>query len=251
MDLKGFADYMEKILSISSFCDVSQNGIQIECPDKEIKKVAFAVDACLYTIEKARDEKADVLFVHHGIFWKDVEKVVGSHYKRIKSALDASLALFAVHIPLDAHPVYGNNAQMALRLGMEGYDPFSDFMGSPVGFKGKLPFPMRAGEIAKILGFSYDTGLRILDHRSSMIESVGIVSGSGGGDAMLAFSEGLDALITGDMPYETASFVEEHDFAVIAGGHYKSEEFGVKAISRLVSKELGLECVYIPEEREL
>ena len=251
MDLNGFSKFMEEKLNISSFEDVSKNSIQIECSAKEIRKVAFAVDANLDTITRASESGSDVLFVHHGIFWRDVEKITGSHYKRIQKAITSDMALFAVHLPLDAHPVYGNNAQMALRLGMEGYDPFGSFMGSSVGFKGKLPFPMTSAEIARILGFSPSTGLRIIDNRSDMISNVAIVSGSGGDDAIDAFNEGLDALITGDMPYEIASFVQEHDFAVIQGGHYRSEVFGVSAMKRVVEKELGLETVFLEEDMVL
>ena len=125
MKLKELDKILTEQLNISAFDDISLNGVQVACsPDKEIKKVALAVDACQMSIDKALENGADMLFVHHGFFWGRPIAIDGIHYNRVKTLMDNDMALYACHLPLDAHPVLGNNAQMALSLGMKEYDPF-------------------------------------------------------------------------------------------------------------------------------
>ena len=201
-----------------------------------------------YLLSIAPDEKADLLFVHHGLFWGAPIAINGMHYHRVKKALDADMGLFACHIPLDAHPLYGNNAQMALRLGMTAFDPFGTFRGRTVGYKGRLPFPMTAAEISRILGFDEEHGLRTVCFGKDMIESVGIISGGASGDVRDAIAEDLDCYITGEIEHSDFHLVKESNMNVIAGGHYRSEVFGVKAMMRYTEKELGIESFFIDAE---
>ena len=239
-------------LDISSFpFDKSLNGFQIECPDKEIKKVAFAVDASAETIDRAADEGADVLVVHHGLFWGEPIAIKGAHYRRVKRAIDSGLSLFAAHLPLDAHPLYGNNAQMALRLGMTAFDPFASFHGVPIGFRGSLPFPMTIPEIARLLGFDRDGGMDVLKFGPDMIGTVAIVSGDGGDDIVEAIEDGVDLFITGVAPHEIYHTAKENAMNVLSGGHYRSEVFGVKALERLTRGEWKLDTLFIDAETGL
>lgn len=237
-------------LEIDSFDDISLNGVQIESPDRPLGKVAFAVDACLDTIKKAVDAEADVLVVHHGLFWGRPIAISGSHYDRVKTALDGNLTLFACHIPLDAHPVYGNNAQMAFRLGMREFDMFSPWRGRPIGVKGKLPFPMTVEEISKLLAFD-PIFSDMLINRKEKVGSVGIVSGGAGDDVIEAINAGVDLFITGEIGHENYHVAKEAGIDVLGGGHYRSEVFGVQALKRMSEKELGLECVFIDAETGL
>ena len=115
MKLKQFVETMSEILEIGNFtgADSSQNGLQVGDFNAEIHKIAFAVDASLATIKAASEQGADVLFVHHGMFWNRSLTITGRHYNRVKALFDNNLALFACHLPLDAHMELGNNAQMA------------------------------------------------------------------------------------------------------------------------------------------
>ena len=236
-------------LDIASYDDISLNGVQIESPNRELKKVAFAVDACLATIEKAIKEHADILVVHHGLFWGHPLAITGGHYKRVKSAIEGNLTLYAAHIPLDAHPVYGNNAQMAIRLGMREFDPFGTWRGKSIGVKGKLPFPMSVEEVAALLDFNPLLSDMIIN--KDKVETVGIISGGAGSDVVDAIDEGLDLFITGEIGHENYHIAREAGIDVLGGGHYKSEVFGVKALQRMSEKELGLETVFIPMETGL
>ena len=115
MTVNEFGAELYRRLSISDFpFDMSLNGFQINGPDRELRKAAFAVDASFCTIDKAAEASADILVVHHGLFWGSPIAITDAHYRRVKRAVDSSLSLFACHLPLDAHPLYGNNAQIAL-----------------------------------------------------------------------------------------------------------------------------------------
>jgi len=237
-------------LDLQAFDDISLNGVQIESENRELKKVAFAVDACYATIDQAIEENADILVVHHGLFWGHPIAISGSHYKRVKRAIEGNLTLFAAHIPLDAHPVYGNNAQMALRLGMREFDPFATWRGKYIGVKGKLPFPMSVEEIAILLGFDpFKSDMLI--NRNAKVESVGIVSGGAGEDVSDAIADGLDLFITGEIGHENYHIAKEAGIDVLGGGHYRSEVFGVKALQRMSEKEFGLETTFIDMETGL
>ena len=239
-------------LSLDSFpFDISLNGVQIGAPDREFRKAAFAVDASFDTINSAIENGADVLVVHHGLFWGQPLAITGAHYRRVRRAIEGGLTLFAAHLPLDVHPLYGNNVQMALRLGMTEFDPFGDYKGIKVGFKGSLPFPMTIPEIARLLGFSSDTGMQVLKFGPDMISTVGIISGAGGDDADQAIRDGLDLLITGTVPHEVFHTVKENGLNLLAGGHYRSEVFGVQALMRFTQNETGVESFFIDAETGL
>ena len=252
MFVKEYTDDLSKRLMIDSFpFDYSLNGVQIGAPDRELKKVAFSVDASFDTINMAAEGGADVLVVHHGLFWGSPIAITGTHYRRVKRAIDSGLTLFAAHLPLDAHPMYGNNAQMALTLGMREFDPFGDYKGIKIGFKGKLPFPMTIPEISRLLGFSDEGGMQVIKFGRDMIESVGIISGGAGDDVDQAIRANLDLFITGTAPHEVFHTVKENGTNLLAGGHYRSEVFGVKALMRLTEKEMGIESFFIDAETGL
>lgn len=252
MNLAELDAMLRRQLEIDKFEDISLNGVQVACsPDKEIKKVITAVDACQSTIDAAVEAGADLLFVHHGFFWGKPIAVDGIHYKRVKTLLDNDIALYACHLPLDAHPVLGNNAQMALALGMKEYDPFGTFMGQYIGFKGSLPFPMTCEAIAKLLGFTSTNGLNIFPFGKEEVSTVGIISGGAADDVYEAIDEGLDCYITGEYRHELYHMLKETGMNMIAGGHYQSEVFGVKAVARFMKREWGLDANFVDRKTGL
>ena len=252
MTVNEFGEVLCTRLAIDDFpFDISLNGFQIQGPDRELKKAAFAVDASFATINAAAEASADILVVHHGLFWGSPIAIKDAHYRRVKRALDSGLALFACHLPLDAHPLYGNNAQMALTLGMTSFDPFGEYKGRKIGFKGRLPFPMTVHEIARLLGFSEEGGMHIIKAGKDMIETVGIISGGGADDVDQAIAEDLDLFITGTCEHEIYHTVREYGIDFLSGGHYRSEVFGVKALERMASKEFGLDTIFIDSETGL
>ena len=247
MKVKELVDYFSGLLRISDYsnADISLNGLQVGDLEADVKKIAFAVDASLATIEAAVKQGADMLFVHHGLFWGKPIAITGRHYARVKALLDNKVALFACHIPLDANLELGNNAQMATKLNLQEIEPFSFFRGVYVGVKGTLPKPMDANQIIDKLGVRRDERTLVVGDPKRKIKSVGVVSGDGATDMYDALGEGLDALITGEARYTTFNdCTEEPAFTLMCLGHYKTEVFGVKAVMEKVS-QMGFETCFI------
>lgn len=228
--------------------DPSRNGIQIEnsSPDtKEIKKIAFAVDACEATALEAAKQGADVLFVHHGLFWGDCEPIVGHIYKRYSAFLKNDLALIAYHLPLDANNPFGNNYGLASRIGLKNLEPFGEWRGMTIGVKGSLEKPLSAEELARKTLKSDEKPLMILPFGKKEISTVGIISGGAAEDVEAAVSEKLDCYITGEIDHAWYHYIKENEINFIAGGHYQTETVGVNLVKEKVEKELGLETIFI------
>ena len=247
MKLSEFTERLSELLAIGSFAgsDMSLNGLQVGDSEAEIGKVAFAVDASLATIEEAAKQGADVLFVHHGLFWGHPIAITGRHYARVKALLGNNLALFACHLPLDAHAEYGNNAQMALRLGLEDVQPFAFFRGVSVGCKGIFLEPLDANQIIRRLGVRTNGTNFAVNCGDRKFKKVGIVSGEGAGDVFQAMDENLDLLITGESRYTVVNDCLESGIGMLCLGHYETETFGVKAMMELVGKEYGLSTCFV------
>lgn len=246
MRLNELVQRLSTELNIADFAsaDISLNGLQVGDLNQDIHKIAFAVDASLASIEKAIEEGADMLFVHHGIFWGRPIAITGRHYERVKRMLDSNLALFACHLPLDSHPVLGNNARMCSILGMTDIEPFSTYRGVKVGYRGILPQPLTADQIVEKLGIRRNpTNFSVNCDRT--FKTVGIVSGEGASDVYQAMDQGLDLLISGESQYSTVNDCLEADMSMLCIGHYETETFGVKAVMDKVQKEYGLDVCFV------
>lgn len=228
--------------------DPSRNGIQIQnaAPDnKEIKTVAFAVDACEASSLAAAKAGADLLVVHHGLFWGACETLTGVFYKRAAAFLKNDLALIAYHLPLDANNPYGNNYGLAAALGLENLAPFGLWRGMCIGVQGSLKKPLSPEELRSSLSKITKTDCRALPFGKSKISTVGIISGGAGEDVDQAAELGLDCYITGEFAHEQYHFAEEAGINVISGGHYGTETMGVSLLKEKVEKELGLRTLFI------
>lgn len=249
MTLLELNDYFDSFLKMDDFPgDPSLNGIQIQNArpaEKQINKVAFAVDACEETALKAAAEGADVLFVHHGIFWGGCERVTGSHYKRISAFLKNDLALIAYHLPLDAHPQLGNNAGLAARIGLSSVEPFGFWRGMQLGIRGELKEELTLEELAGKTMRPGKNAPVVLGFGKKSIKTVGIISGGAGDDVDQAVKAGLDAYITGEFPHEQYHYAKENGINVIGAGHYESETLGVNLVREKLEKDLGLKTVFI------
>jgi len=226
--------------------DDSLNGIQVSCSnERQIKKLAVAVDACAESIRRARSAHADLLFVHHGLFWGKVEPLSGSLRERIKLLLDADIGLYACHLPLDRHPQVGNNAQIADMLGLTERKPFGMYHGITIGWGGNLPEPTSLDSIlAKILP-DHSPPKSVISAGSREIKSVAIVSGGAPFESLEALASGYDLFITGEPSHSIYHSILEGGMHFIAAGHYATETWGVKAVARKAQVELGLETEFI------
>ena len=249
MTLLEFDEFVNSFLCKEDYAaDISLNGIQIQNsqPDsKQIKKVAFAVDACEATAKAAVEAGADILFVHHGLFWGHCQTVTGSHYKRLSTFIKNDLALCAYHIPLDANNPYGNNYGLAARLELKDCEAFGTWRGMTIGVKGRLPKEMTIEEIAAKVLRPGKSPSAIIPLGKKSISTVGIISGGASEDVSDAVKEGLDCYITGEFIHEDYHFAQEMGINVIAGGHYETETVGVSSVMKKVQAETGLDCVFI------
>ena len=228
--------------------DVSLNGIQISnsAPnEKPITKVAFAVDACEATALKAAEAGAQVLFVHHGLFWGHCETITGTHYKRVAAFIKNDLALIAYHIPLDANEFVGNNFGIAKRIGLEKVRPFGKWRGMTLGAIGELSQEVKIDELAQKLFPNGEKPSKILPFGKKMIKKVAVISGGAGEDFTQAVKIGADAYITGEVSHEDYHGIEESGINVIAGGHYNTETVGVQLVQRRLEEDKGLQTVFI------
>ena len=228
--------------------DPSRNGIQIQnsAPgNKEIRTVAFAVDACEATARAAAEAGADVLVVHHGLFWGGCETLTGSFYKRAAAFIKNDLALIAYHLPLDANNPYGNNFGLAAALGLSGCEPFGFWRGMCIGVRGEVSSPVTIEALSESLSKITKTKPHNFAFGKKEIKTVGIISGGAGEDVEQAIELGLDCYITGEFEHEQYHFAEECGINVIAGGHYGTETMGVSLLKQKVEKELGLRTLFI------
>jgi dinuclear metal center YbgI/SA1388 family protein len=225
--------------------DDSLNGVQVSRSDGDIGRVAFAVDASLETIRRAATAGCQVLFVHHGIFWGKAVRIEGFLRDRIKLLLDADLALYACHLPLDRHPTIGNNAILAELLGLEGREPFGASHGVKLGWKGSFPEPISLDEILSRILPDGSPPNCILPGGPSAVKTAAVVSGGAPFVLSQAIDEGLDLYVTGEASHSIYNSAIEAKINFIAAGHYRTETHGVRAVAELLGRETGLETTFI------
>jgi len=246
-----------KIIEFDSWCkkrlefeqidgiDSSLNGLQVGNSKAQVSRIAFAVDACMDSFIRARDEDAQMLFVHHGLFWGSVVPLTNVIGERIRFLMNSNLALYACHLPLDRHAELGNNARIAAALGLQDIEPFGEYRGQKIGFKGTLKKPEQLETLVLRLFGSWREGINALRFGPDDIHSIGVISGGGTGEVAQAIDEDLDLYITGDASHNVYHVSREAGIHVLFAGHYQTEVFGVQAMAESVSKELGLETVFL------
>jgi dinuclear metal center YbgI/SA1388 family protein len=225
--------------------DKSLNGLQVGDRNADVRRVAFAVDASMASFEKAAADGADLLVVHHGLFWGSPLAVTEGHFRRLKFLLDHRLGLFASHLPLDVHPEVGNNCGMAEALGLTEVRPFGDYHGTKIGLAGRLPNPLTLERICEILLHGRESALGILPFGKREIQTVGLVSGGASSSFVEAVAEGLDLFVTGDADHTVYHPALEAELNVLFGGHYATETWGVRLLSKVLGRELGLSTVFL------
>lgn len=249
MTLKELDNWFNSFLQKENYeADISLNGIQIENSmpnEKQIKKIAFSVDAAEATVKKAAELKADLLFTHHGLFWGGCQTITGSFYKRVAPFIKNDIALCAYHIPLDANNPYGNNWGLAKKLELQNCQSFGKWRGMTLGVKGEFKDSMSIKKIASLVLREGVEARTILPFGKEDIKTVGIISGGASDDVRMAVDEGLDCYITGEFCHEDFHFAKEMGINVIGAGHYETEIIGVNLVMQKVQKELGIECVFV------
>lgn len=247
MHIKEFDAMLTQLLDFEAFrkADVAINGLQVASHKRELKKIAFAVDASLESFRRACDWGAELLFVHHGLYWGACQPLTGPFYERVRFLVEHDLALYAAHLPLDVHPEFGNNINLARQLGLEDIEPFGEYHGIKIGYKGTLAEPLTLGKISQLVCGREENCLGRLAFGKPQVKTVGIVSGGDPHAAEQAIKEELDLFITGDASHEIYHTCLETGLNVIFGGHYLTEVYGVQSLAGYLKKTTGLETIFL------
>ena len=244
MDRDELVEWLDSYLSIHDYDDISLNGLQLE-GKTTVNKIAFAVDSSMTTFESAAELGADLLIVHHGLFWGKPLSLTGMHKRRIAFLLEHDISLYAAHIPLDAHKEVGNNWGLARILGLSNLEDFGTWKGKPIGVKGKFPNPLSLRELADTL--EQELGESVLVHAGGPLEvaTLGIISGGAAWDVVTAAQAGLDAFITGEPKHEVFYEAFERGINALYAGHYMTETVGVNLLKEKLAEEFGLAGEFI------
>ena len=230
--------------------DVSHNGLQVAGDGRGVAKVCCGVDASTAFFDEAARRGADMLFVHHGISWRDsLARISGGNYALVSRLVATGTALYAAHLPLDAHPVVGNNAGLSSALGLENLVPFGEYADCDIGFKGALPAPLPWGEFkARLRDVCPDGRFESFDpfaDDSRPVRTVGVVSGGAAEEFPQAVDAGLDAFVTGEMGLADYNALLARPIRFAAAGHYATERFGPRAVAEWLRSELGLDAEFV------
>jgi len=235
MKLNEILSWLDRTLKVADFADVSNNGLQVARRDGDVQLVAFAVDASLRAVQAAARAGAGLLVVHHGISWGGgIRRLDGGVYAVVKAAMDADLAIYACHLPLDAHPTLGNNAGLAQLLKLKKVRPAFVYNGQLIGFVGICSREQKVALGGKV--YEIPKGL------------IGVCSGGAGDMAEEAKSLGCAAFLTGEASWGQVIAAENVGMRMICAGHYETEVFGVRAVSAALRNETGVSTLDMTEE---
>lgn len=236
--------FLNDYLKCEEFSDLGPNGLQVE-GRAEINKIVTGVSASVELFEKAKQEHADAIIVHHGIIW-DFERPVykGGYKKRVKTLLENDINLLAYHLPLDAHEEIGNNAVIAEILQLTNVQPFGEYKGKFVGMSGE--FENQSSEsVFHHIREKINPHALIFAHGPDSIQKVGIISGGAQKEVKQAVLQNLDLYITGEVSEHIFHYVKEEGIHFVAAGHYATERFGIIALGDHLKAKFGLDVTFI------
>ncbi|HSG07457.1 MAG TPA: Nif3-like dinuclear metal center hexameric protein [Longimicrobiales bacterium] len=249
MKLESLLQYLDSYLEVAGHPDYPNalNGLQVQGRE-EVRRIVAAVDASEASVAAAVDAGADLLVVHHGLFWDGLRPLTGRRYRRVKPLLAHGIGLYSAHLPLDSHAEVGNCALLARALGLELQGRFADYKGSPVGWWGThadaTDAPGLQARLADALG---GAAIHLIAGGPPRVERVGVVTGGGASFVEEAVALGLDALVTGEGSHHTHFDAMELGIHVLFGGHYATETFGVRALAQHLGERFDLEWQFLDQ----
>jgi dinuclear metal center YbgI/SA1388 family protein len=236
--------YLDELLQTSEVGDYPQakNGLQIGSSGA-ISRIGAAVDASESVISDAADAGVDFLLVHHGLFWSGLEPVTGSNYRKVRLLMEADMAVYSSHLPLDIHPQVGNNALLAAAVGLEGGLPFFEAFGQHIGlrFEAEMNREVLRDHLERAVGGA----VHLAPGGPVVARKIGIITGGAGGEVLKAAEAGIDTFITGEGPHWSYTAAEEAGVNLFYAGHYATETSGVKALAELLARKFAVPWQFI------
>jgi dinuclear metal center YbgI/SA1388 family protein len=248
--LATIASHLDALLRVSETPDYppALNGVQVEHRGP-VTKIAAAVDTSARTIRAAIDARANLLLVHHGLFWAGLQPLTGPHFARVRLLLDHDVALYSAHLPLDAHPTFGNSCLLAREVGLEPDAPFARHETIHCGVRGASDVAT-ADLVSRLNTFAKSQGGAAIASTSApgrRTKRWAICSGAGVNVDTIreAVDLGVDTLISGEGPHWSAVDAEEKGLVIIYAGHYATETLGVRALAESLSATFGVPWTFI------
>lgn len=245
MRLEELRTYLDGFLRVDQVPDYATalNGLQVENASGEVRRIAVAVDAVQATVDAAVREGADLLLVHHGLFWDGSQTVTGRRFRRLRTLIESGVAVYSAHLPLDVHPEVGNNAVLARELGIEPRGTFGEYKGHPLGVWGELEIRREAlcARLDELLGGR----VKLVPGGPERVRRVGVITGGAASMLPAAVAAGLDAFVTGEGAHHNFFDAQEGGINLYLGGHYATETWGVRALGRHLEEKFDLPWVYI------
>lgn len=245
MQLKELTDYIGSELQVARFRDYCPNGVQVE-GRSQIQRIATGVTASQSVLDAAVAWGADAILVHHGYFWRGEDATItGIKKRRIAHLLKQDISLLAYHLPLDAHPVWGNNAQLAAKLGLVEDGRFGE---QDVACLGTLAQPQRLAEFAQVINAALRFESLVVGGKPGEVARIAWCSGAAQGYFEQAIAQGVDVFLTGEISENNVHMARESGVAYIAAGHHATERYGVQALGTHLAEHFGLEHRFFDEE---
>jgi dinuclear metal center YbgI/SA1388 family protein len=236
------ARYLDETLETARFRDYCPNGLQVE-GRAEVQRIVAGVTASQALIEAAIERRADALLVHHGWFWKGEDgRITGLRKARISRLLAHDINLFAYHLPLDSHAEFGNNAQLAARLGWIAEARFGE---QDIAWIGRPASPMTAGELAQSIAAKLGRVPQLVGDPARPVRRIAWCSGGAQGYFEQAIALGVDAYVSGEISEQTVHLARESGVAYLAAGHHATERFGAEALAQHLAEKFGLSCEFV------
>jgi len=248
MKLESLIQYLDGYLDVAAHPDypTALNGLQVAGPS-EVSAIATAVDASQASIEEAARLGADLLMVHHGLFWDGLQPVTGRMHRRLRALFDAEMGLYACHLPLDAHAELGNCALLARAIGIDPAARFGEYKGVPLGWQGDLDVALSPEELTARVAAAVGGPVRHLGGGPEEVRRVGVLTGAGGSMIREAADAGLDAFVTGEGAHHSYFDADEYEIHVLFAGHYATETFGVRALGEHLRDRFGIRATFIDQ----
>ncbi len=234
--------YLNQLLAADRFKDYGPNGLQVE-GKAQICKVVSGVTASLALIDAAIEARADAILVHHGLFWRGQDgRLTGWLKARVEKLMSHGINLFAYHLPLDAHPELGNNAQLARVLGWSATGRFGE---QDLGFLGELPQAMTSDALATLVSERLQRVPVVLPGDGRPLRRAAWCTGGAQGYFEGAIAAGVDVFLTGEISEPQAHLSRETGVAFLACGHHATERYGAPAVGAHLASHFGLEHQFI------
>lgn len=246
MHLAELVQHLNTTLRIAEVPDYANavNGLQVQNREGRVTRVAAAVDATLPVVRQAVAAGADLLIVHHGLFWSGLQPWTGAAFERMQLALENNLAIYSAHLPLDVHPELGNNARIARALQLAPTGSFLDYKGLPTGLT--CAAELELDDLIARFSDGLDGGrVHVCRGGPARTRVIGICSGGSGSEVAAAAKAGVDTFLTGEGPHWSYTLAEELGLNVLYGGHYATETFGVKALAEHLEAQFGLPWSFV------